>query len=113
MRSLLSALFGVILFASFAWAGSLYLTCDPYPADSLITSFVVYKDGVVWVQDSQPKVLPDGSFVLWEDVSNLPSGDHTFTAEAVSGLDTSSQSVPFVWSRRIPSSPALKISIGD
>lgn len=112
MRSLLCALLGVMLLVPFAWADPLYLTCDPYPADSLITSFVVYKDGVVWVQASQPKVLPDGSFVLWEDISNMPSGDHTFTAEAVSGLDTSVQSVPFVWRRRIPSSPVLKISVG-
>ena len=102
-----------LLFATSAFGRPLWLTCDPYPADALITHFIVEKDGVVIVSESSPKILPDGSSVLWEDISTLPSGDHSFTAKAVSGLDTSPSSLPFVWRRRIPSEPALKMSVGD
>lgn len=103
----------LLVWAGLANARDIILTCDPYPADSLITHFIVEKDGLVWVAESTPKVLPDGSFVLWETVSGLPSGDHSFRARAVSGLDVSELSGPFEWRRRIPSLPVLIISVGD
>ena len=112
MRYLCAVILSLLL-ATSAFGREIRLTCDPYPADSLITHFIVEKDGAPWVPESVPKVLADGSFVLWETVTSLPSGDHTFTVKAVSGLDTSEASDPFVWRRRIPSKPALIISVGD
>jgi len=83
--------------------GSPFLTCDPYPAETEITKFVIDIDGVA--VDSDPHINEDGTIIIRHDLSDLAVGSHVVKAKAINKWGESEWSAVYSFTKSIPGAP--------
>ena len=83
-----------------------HLTCNPVPANSW--------DGIGMIMDGKPEIIipptakPDGTQILWYDISGLTPGNHNVILRGRKGV-VWSPTTPFDFSISVPSLTGIKI----
>jgi hypothetical protein len=105
---------GVLVFClagiSVAQAAGPYLVCDPYAASVAVTSFTVFWDGAT-TGISAPVFTDATGTYIHLDLSTLANGAHTVKVRANNQWGQSADSLPFAFTKTIPTAPLnLRIS---
>ena len=96
-------LFLVMLFPAIASA-SPFLVCDPFPAGSAVSSFVVFWDGSLTGVVAPVFTDATGTY-LHLDLASVANGSHTVKVRARNSWGESADSLPFTFVKLVPSAP--------
>jgi hypothetical protein len=91
---------------------NIFLTCDPYVPGSGVgipDDFLIRKDGSPTTITSIAKIDATGKIILWYDVTNLPSGSHTFNVSSRNIWGASTETASFIYQKTSPAKPAIKL----
>ena len=81
-----------------------FLVCDPYPAASAVTSFTIFWDGAT-TGISVPVFTDATGTFIHVDLASVTNGSHTVKARARNSWGESTDSLPFVFVKQVPTSP--------
>ena len=97
--------------SSVAQAAGPYLVCDPYPASSAVTSFILFWDGAT-TGVSVPVTTDATGTYLHYDLAAISAGIHTVKARAKNSWGESADSAPFAFTKSVPTVPVnVKINV--